>query len=120
MRLLLVEDDRMIGESLRSALRGSGYAVDWVRDGRAADAALSSERFDLVLLLHPGLFSSALVPYRHPPEAGQGGIALHLLPCYSSGWHGGRLVGRQLELDREVRLLLFFREVPACVMIDHE
>jgi DNA-binding response OmpR family regulator len=50
MRLLLVEDDRMIGESLRSALRGSGYAVDWVRDGRAADAALSSERFDLVLL----------------------------------------------------------------------
>jgi DNA-binding response OmpR family regulator len=50
MRLLLVEDDRMIGESLRSALRSSGYAVDWVRDGRAADAALSSERFDLVLL----------------------------------------------------------------------
>jgi DNA-binding response OmpR family regulator len=50
MRLLLVEDDRMIGESLRSALRGAGYAVDWVRDGRAADAALSSERFDLVLL----------------------------------------------------------------------
>jgi DNA-binding response OmpR family regulator len=50
MRLLLVEDDRMIGESLRKALRGSGHAVDWVRDGRAADAALSSERFDLVLL----------------------------------------------------------------------
>ena len=40
----------MIGEGLRTALRGSGYAVDWVRDGRAADAALSSERFDLVLL----------------------------------------------------------------------
>lgn len=50
MRLLLVEDDRMIGESLRNALRGSGYAVDWVRDGRAADATLSTERFDLVLL----------------------------------------------------------------------
>ena len=50
MRLLLVEDDRMIGESLRNALRGSGYAVDWVRDGRAADLTLSSERFDLVLL----------------------------------------------------------------------
>jgi len=50
MRLLLVEDDRMIGESLRAALRGCGYAVDWVRDGRAADLALSSERFDLVLL----------------------------------------------------------------------
>jgi two-component system OmpR family response regulator/two-component system response regulator QseB len=50
MRLLLVEDDRMIGESLRSALRQSGYAVDWVRDGRAADATLSTERFDVVLL----------------------------------------------------------------------
>jgi len=50
MRLLLVEDDRMIGESLRSALRGSGYAVDWVRDGRAADGTLATERFDLVLL----------------------------------------------------------------------
>jgi two-component system OmpR family response regulator/two-component system response regulator QseB len=40
----------MIGESLRSALRGSGYAVDWVRDGRAADGTLATERFDLVLL----------------------------------------------------------------------
>lgn len=50
MRLLLVEDDRMIGESLRRALRQCGYAVDWVRDGRAADGTLSSERFDLVLL----------------------------------------------------------------------
>ncbi len=50
MRLLLVEDDRMIGESLRNALRQCGYAADWVRDGRAADATLISERFDLVLL----------------------------------------------------------------------
>ena len=50
MRLLLVEDDRMIGESLRSALRLEGHAVDWVRDAGAADATLSSERFDLVLL----------------------------------------------------------------------
>ena len=50
MRILLVEDDRMIGESLRSALRQSGYAADWVRDGRAADGTLATERFDLVLL----------------------------------------------------------------------
>jgi DNA-binding response OmpR family regulator len=50
MRLLLVEDDRMIGESLRSALRLEGYAVDWVRDAASAQATLSSERFDLVLL----------------------------------------------------------------------
>ena len=50
MRLLLVEDDRMIGDNLRSALRQCGYAVDWVRDGRAADGTLATERFDLVLL----------------------------------------------------------------------
>ena len=57
MRLLLVEDDRMIGESLRSALRLEGYAVDWVRDASAAHATLASERFDAVLLdlgLRPG------------------------------------------------------------------
>jgi DNA-binding response OmpR family regulator len=50
MRVLLVEDDAMIGESLREALRRQGMAADWVRDGRAADAVLASERFDAVLL----------------------------------------------------------------------
>ena len=50
MRLLLVEDDRMIGDSLRGALRLEGYAVDWVRDAGAANGTLASERFDLVLL----------------------------------------------------------------------
>jgi len=50
MRLLLVEDDRMIGESLQRTLRLEGFAVDWVRDAAAADGTLASERFDLVLL----------------------------------------------------------------------
>jgi DNA-binding response OmpR family regulator len=50
MRILLVEDDAMIGESVRSALKHEGFAVDWVRDGRAAQSTLASERFDLVLL----------------------------------------------------------------------
>ena len=57
MRLFLVEDDRMIGESLRAALRLEGHAVDWVRDAAAARATLATERFDLVLLdlgLPPG------------------------------------------------------------------
>ena len=44
MRLLLVEDDRMIGESLVRGLRDEGYAVDWVRDGGAAMAALKDGR----------------------------------------------------------------------------
>lgn len=50
MRLLLVEDDPMIGEALLDALRAEHYAVDWVRDGVMADAALRSESYDLVLL----------------------------------------------------------------------
>jgi DNA-binding response OmpR family regulator len=50
LRILLIEDDAMIGESLRTALRRHAMAVDWVRDGHAAEAALASERFDAVLL----------------------------------------------------------------------
>ncbi len=50
MRLLLVEDDTMIGGALRAALQAEGHAVDWVRDVAAARAALATERFDLVLL----------------------------------------------------------------------
>lgn len=50
MRLLLVEDDAMIGESVRKGLRQEGYVVDWVRDGAAAEAALAADAFSLVLL----------------------------------------------------------------------
>ena len=50
MRLLLVEDDPMIGESLEEGLRGERYAVDWVRDGRGAELALANDVYDLVLL----------------------------------------------------------------------
>ncbi|MEH3087183.1 MAG: response regulator [Xylophilus ampelinus] len=50
MRLLLVEDDTMIGEALLDLLRAERYAVDWVRDGAMADTALRSERYDLALL----------------------------------------------------------------------
>ena len=50
MRLLLVEDDTMIGEALLDLLRGEHYAVDWVRDGEMADTALRAHRYDLMLL----------------------------------------------------------------------
>ena len=50
MRLLLAEDDAMIGESVRLGLRQDGFAVDWVRDGRAAEVALADKVHDLVLL----------------------------------------------------------------------
>lgn len=50
MRILLAEDDCMIGDAVRTALRQQGYAVDWVQNGQLADSVLSSEHFDLVLL----------------------------------------------------------------------
>ncbi len=54
MRLLLVEDDAMIGESVRVGLRRDGFTVDWVRDGRAAELALANVAagavYDVMLL----------------------------------------------------------------------
>jgi two-component system, OmpR family, response regulator QseB len=50
MRLLLVEDDRMLGASLQAGLRQQGWATDWVRDGEAAEEALRGEPYDVVLL----------------------------------------------------------------------
>ncbi len=50
MRLLLVEDDKALGEGLRLGLRQEGYTVDWLQDGASALHALLSETFDLVVL----------------------------------------------------------------------
>jgi two-component system OmpR family response regulator/two-component system response regulator QseB len=50
MHVLLVEDDRMIGEGIRTALKQDGHAVDWLRDGNSAETALGHQEFDVVLL----------------------------------------------------------------------
>jgi len=50
MRLLLVEDDEMIGAAAREGLRQEGHAVDWVRDGTQAEAAAANGVYDLMLL----------------------------------------------------------------------
>ncbi len=50
MRLLLVEDDTMIGEAVHDLLRAEHYAVDWARDGAMADTALRTQPYDVVLL----------------------------------------------------------------------
>jgi two-component system, OmpR family, response regulator QseB len=50
MRLLLVEDDSMIGAAAQQGLRQEGHTVDWVRDGGEAEAAVAATPFDLVLL----------------------------------------------------------------------
>src|SRR5438045_4288035 len=52
MRILLVEDDAMIGKTLQQALQQDGYAVDWVSDGRAAQGAIAAaeDAYAMVLL----------------------------------------------------------------------
>lgn len=50
MRLLLVEDDPMIGAGVQQGLRQEGYAVDWARDGREAELALADQEYDLLML----------------------------------------------------------------------
>ena len=50
MRVLLIEDDRMIGESVEESLRAEQYAVDRVRDGLSASLALKNDVYDVVLL----------------------------------------------------------------------
>ena len=50
MRVLLVEDDPMIGSAVQAALKDASYAADWVKDGSAALTALAAQHYDLVLL----------------------------------------------------------------------
>ena len=50
MRVLLVEDDELLGQGTRKGLSQDGYTVDWVKDGSVADQALKTEKFDLVVL----------------------------------------------------------------------
>jgi two-component system OmpR family response regulator len=50
MRILLVEDDPMIGEATQGALNDASYATDWVKNGLTALATLDTQHYDLVLL----------------------------------------------------------------------
>ena len=50
MRILLVEDDAMLGEALQAGLRRSGFAVEWLQDGLSAEAAIHTDRFAAMVL----------------------------------------------------------------------
>lgn len=50
MRLLLVEDDPLIGDGIRAGLRQEDYSVDWFTEARTAEMALQSEQYDLMIL----------------------------------------------------------------------
>ena len=50
MRLLVVEDDPLLGDAIQAGLKQAGYAVDWVNDGLKADHALSTEAYVAMVL----------------------------------------------------------------------
>lgn len=50
MRILLAEDDRLIGTAIQQALRDEAYALDWVQDGESALTALAAQNYGLMLL----------------------------------------------------------------------
>jgi two-component system OmpR family response regulator/two-component system response regulator QseB len=50
MRVLVVEDDPLLGDGLAVGLRQRGFATDWVRDGVAAEAAMQAEAFGAMVL----------------------------------------------------------------------
>src|SRR5512139_2418118 len=50
MRVLLVEDDALLGDGLCAGLTQDGYSVDWLRDGTSAEAALRCNTYDLAVL----------------------------------------------------------------------
>lgn len=50
MRILLAEDDRLIGEAIQQALKDAAYALDWVLDGESALSAVAAQAYDLLLL----------------------------------------------------------------------
>ena len=50
MRILLVEDDEVLGDALNQSLKNVGYAVDWAKDGHLADVVLHDQLYDAVVL----------------------------------------------------------------------
>lgn len=50
MRILLVEDDLILGDATSTYLRKQGYALDWIKDGKQADLALQEDVYDVVIL----------------------------------------------------------------------
>ena len=96
MRILLVEDDTMIGEGLIAALGAEGMSVDWVRDGAAAEIALHDSGFAVVLLDLglPGVTGLDLLRL-----ARQAGVDTPILIITARGAVDDRVMGLDLGAD---------------------
>ena len=131
MRLLLVEDDPMIGEALRAGLKRDGFTVDWVREARAAQAALRTAPLPFELLLLdlglPGGDGLELLKSER-----QRGLALPVLIITARGAVSDRVQGldagaddylvKPFDLDElvaRIRALLRRRGARPAVLLEH-
>jgi len=100
---LLVEDDEMLGGGLQSGLMQDGYAVDWVKDGDAAELFLRTEEYEIVILDLGLPKKSGIDVLRHLRSEG-GDIPVLILtardfrrgPRQGPGLRRGRLYGQTL------------------------
>lgn len=83
MRLLLVEDDELLGKALKAGLRQGGYTVDWVVDGESALAALDSDLFD-VMVLDIGLPGLSGIEVLQRIRKQQNNIPIMILTAYDT------------------------------------
>jgi CheY-like chemotaxis protein len=78
MRVLLVEEDIQIGESLLRALKGADCSVDWVRDGKAGSVAINTAYY-AVVLLDPGLSGAGGIDLLRSLRAAGNDVAVLIL-----------------------------------------
>jgi two-component system OmpR family response regulator/two-component system response regulator QseB len=78
LRILVVEDDALLGDAIQAGLKQAGHAVDWLRDGVAADQALATEPYAAVVL-DWGLPRLAGIDVLRRLRARQGGIPVLML-----------------------------------------
>lgn len=96
MRILLVEDDLMVGAAVRKGLQQDGHSVDWIEDANAAAAALAAGAHELVLLDLglPGKSGLALLG-----ELRRAGNAIPIIVCTARDAIGDRVRGLDLGAD---------------------
>jgi DNA-binding response OmpR family regulator len=85
MRILLVEDDELLGDGLAAGLRHCGYNVDWLQDGETARSALATEDY-VALVLDLGLPRLDGMSLLRGLRAGGNAIPVLILTARDSTW----------------------------------